>query len=427
MSFSRWSPRSVTATSASSRGYAARAPPGRRGRTRLSEPPCARPVRRSLPSSAEARPCAAPSARGPARPRAPSGRLQLRRLRRRAGKGVEERVALSAHLHPASIGHRLTDDPAMTVQGRRILVAELVQQLGRALDVREEQRDRPCGQLPHRAPGLQRPARSRPALEPFEWSPVFRDTHREQPVHVREGFHQNPAILLLRLQDRSSSSGANDRSPYSACGTRRSARQERSIPQPGVLGVPASGSDRSAALSDDEREDPCPVQEGVPRVRVEEHRKVSVIRTCHPWDAVHDRECHDERDQNQPQLSAAAAAPRAAWRAKPEGLAKSSTSETCAARARAVRRAARTARSGPPVRHRSSAFTIGTFPSPVSRSASAGATSQASNAIGSAAAAQTASITCIPVLRNLYHRRRAVSRKPLVPLLGHFSGLIERG
>jgi hypothetical protein len=32
-----------------------------------------------------------------------------------------------------------------------------------------------------------------------------------------------------------------------------------------------------------------------------------------------------------------------------------------------------------------------------------------------------------PVLRNLYHRRRAVSRKPLVPLLGHFSGLIERG
>ena len=42
-----------------------------------------------------------------------------------------------------------------------------------------------------------------------------------------------------------------------------------------------------------------------------------------------------------------------------------------------------------------SAFAIGTWPSPAKRSASTGATSQASTAIGSAAAAQTAKIARI--------------------------------
>ena len=46
----------------------------------------------------------------------------------------------------------------------------------------------------------------------------------------------------------------------------------------------------------------------------------------------------------------------------------------------------------PIVRDTISAFAIGTWPSPVNRSASTGATSQASTAIGSAAAAQTAKI-----------------------------------
>ena len=43
-----------------------------------------------------------------------------------------------------------------------------------------------------------------------------------------------------------------------------------------------------------------------------------------------------------------------------------------------------------------SAFAIGTCPSPANRSASTGATTQASAAIGSAAAAQTAKIAAHP-------------------------------
>ena len=109
----------------------------------------------------------------------------------RASEGVEECVALSAHLHPAPLSHRLADDPAMSVQGRRIPVAELVQQLRRALDVREDQRDRPCRQLAHGA-RLPRPARRRLTVEPFQQRPVVPGTHRHQLVHVREGSHQNP-------------------------------------------------------------------------------------------------------------------------------------------------------------------------------------------------------------------------------------------
>jgi hypothetical protein len=50
----------------------------------------------------------------------------------------------------------------------------------------------------------------------------------------------------------------------------------------------------------------------------------------------------------------------------------------------------------PTVRQASSAFAIGTLPSPESRSATAGATSHASAAIGSAAAAQIARIARRP-------------------------------
>ena len=226
-----------------------------------------------------------------------------------------------------------------------------------------------------------------------------------------------------------SSSGANDRSPYSACGTRRSARQEHS--DPATWRSSASRPAARTGLRPSQTTSVkihAPLRKACPGFESEEHRKVSVIRTCHPWDAVHDRECHDERDQtSQPQLSAAAAAPRAAWRAKPEGFGESLASETCAARARAVRRAARNCQIRPACETQEQRLHHRHVPvagEPVGerrRNEPGRATPSGARQPPRPQASPTS------VLRNLYHRRRAVSRKPLVPLLGHFSGLIERG
>ncbi len=67
---------------------------------------------------------------------------------RRRGKGEEERVALRVHLDPTFDGARLADHAA--VLGQRLgvrLGPELVQQLRRALDVREEEGDGAGGKV----------------------------------------------------------------------------------------------------------------------------------------------------------------------------------------------------------------------------------------------------------------------------------------
>ena len=71
---------------------------------------------------------------------------------RRRGEGEEERVALRVHLDAAVGGEGLAEHA--TVLGERLRVRlrpELVQQLRRALDVREEERDRAGGEVTHRA------------------------------------------------------------------------------------------------------------------------------------------------------------------------------------------------------------------------------------------------------------------------------------
>ena len=61
---------------------------------------------------------------------------------RRGREGEEERIALRVHLDAAVCGARLADQPPVLVERRGVgLGAELVQERGRALDVREEKRD----------------------------------------------------------------------------------------------------------------------------------------------------------------------------------------------------------------------------------------------------------------------------------------------
>ena len=61
---------------------------------------------------------------------------------RRRREGDEERVALRVHLDPALRRARLSHDPPMLREHLRIpLRAQIVQELGRALHVREEEGD----------------------------------------------------------------------------------------------------------------------------------------------------------------------------------------------------------------------------------------------------------------------------------------------
>jgi hypothetical protein len=61
----------------------------------------------------------------------------------------EERVALRADLDPAVCRERLAQQPPVLRERARVLVPELVQQPRRALDVREQQRDRSARELAH--------------------------------------------------------------------------------------------------------------------------------------------------------------------------------------------------------------------------------------------------------------------------------------
>ncbi len=60
---------------------------------------------------------------------------------RRPREGDEEGITLRVDLDPAVSAERIPHDPAMLVERRPVLVAELVQELRRALHVGEEQRD----------------------------------------------------------------------------------------------------------------------------------------------------------------------------------------------------------------------------------------------------------------------------------------------
>jgi hypothetical protein len=65
----------------------------------------------------------------------------------------EERVALRMHLNPPVAGTRLTDDPP--VCGKRLRIAlrsQVVQELRRPLDIREEESDCAGRKLPMHAP-----------------------------------------------------------------------------------------------------------------------------------------------------------------------------------------------------------------------------------------------------------------------------------
>jgi hypothetical protein len=65
----------------------------------------------------------------------------------RAGEGGEERVALGADLDPATVPDRPAQDGRVLVAHRPVPVAQVLQQPGRALDVGEQEGDRPGGQV----------------------------------------------------------------------------------------------------------------------------------------------------------------------------------------------------------------------------------------------------------------------------------------
>jgi len=69
----------------------------------------------------------------------------------RARESNKERVPLSVHFDPAVVRERLAQHSAMLGDHVRVPLAELVQKARRALDVREEQRDRAGRKIPHPA------------------------------------------------------------------------------------------------------------------------------------------------------------------------------------------------------------------------------------------------------------------------------------
>ncbi len=68
---------------------------------------------------------------------------------RRAGEHHEEGVPLRADLHAAAMGDGSANDRVVLLLHRRVSLPQLLEQPGGALDVREQERDRPSGQLCH--------------------------------------------------------------------------------------------------------------------------------------------------------------------------------------------------------------------------------------------------------------------------------------
>ena len=89
-----------------------------------------------------------PHAHGPRLEPLASLARRRERLVRRA-EDVEERVALRVDLRAAVPLERLPQDAPVLAEHGRVAVAELVQELGRALDVGEEEGQPAVGQLAH--------------------------------------------------------------------------------------------------------------------------------------------------------------------------------------------------------------------------------------------------------------------------------------
>jgi hypothetical protein len=64
---------------------------------------------------------------------------------------VARRIALRVHLHAVVSSERFAQGPPMFRKRVRVRIAQLVQQPRRALDVREQKRDRPGRELTHTA------------------------------------------------------------------------------------------------------------------------------------------------------------------------------------------------------------------------------------------------------------------------------------
>ena len=82
----------------------------------------------------------------------------------RPGEGNEERVTLRVHLDTAMARTCVAQPSTVLREHFRVTISELVQQAGRTLDVREEQRDRPARQLPHIRMIPQRESPAKPKL-----------------------------------------------------------------------------------------------------------------------------------------------------------------------------------------------------------------------------------------------------------------------
>jgi hypothetical protein len=67
----------------------------------------------------------------------------------RARERDEKRVPLGVDFDPAVLHEGVAQQPSVLREDVRVALAELVQETGRALDVREEQRDRPARKCPH--------------------------------------------------------------------------------------------------------------------------------------------------------------------------------------------------------------------------------------------------------------------------------------
>ena len=125
--------------------------PGRRGRRRRCGRRGGRRRRRSPPRTAAASPCAARCARGSAPKQARSHLLGRRDRARGRREGDEERVALGVDLDAAVARAGLADHTPMLGQRFGVsLGSKLVQELRRALDVGEEERDGAGREVAHR-------------------------------------------------------------------------------------------------------------------------------------------------------------------------------------------------------------------------------------------------------------------------------------
>jgi hypothetical protein len=68
------------------------------------------------------------------------------------GEGGEAGIALGVDLDPTMVSEGLSEDPPVLGQHLSIVLAQMLQQLSRALDVGEQERDRAAGKILHRRP-----------------------------------------------------------------------------------------------------------------------------------------------------------------------------------------------------------------------------------------------------------------------------------